>query len=133
MTNEIIIPSAIQEACEKNDIKVSVELQDSDYIFELEWMTSAGQDSIEYVWVKDPKDIEEFLSELHDVWYNYDPEEQADLWCDEDYEWDEDEGMDILVKHGKNGAPYIYEDIVEDMQEVKDTLNELYRDIQQAA
>ena len=60
---------------------------------------------------------------------NWDSEEKADIWCVEEEEEDEDGDL-VMVKHGANGAPDLYEDVVADMDEYRDMFVEIQNDIQ---
>lgn len=73
----------------------------------------AGQDFNIEVEKKDG-DVEGFIENIYEYWENYDVSEETALWIDMD-------------GHGKNGAPYEIEDIVEDMKECESMIEKLYQ------
>lgn len=75
---------------------------------ELQQYTSFGQDFSFSV-----NRNEDYIQQVFDHYYNYDPSAEALLWVD-------DSG------HGKNGAPYHLKDVIDDMEEVESMLDELY-------
>lgn len=87
----------------------SVDVNDSDIYFSQ--YTTAGQDFGFYV--DKNKGIAE---EVYDYYKNYDPSEEAILWCDSS-------------GHGKNGAPYHLKDILADMEEASAMVKTLYEAI----
>lgn len=59
------------------------------------------------------KNLIDLAHNIYEYWDNYDVSYEASLWIGED-------------GHGKNGAPYDLKDIYEDMEGVKNMINNLY-------
>jgi len=79
---------------------------------ELEKYSPQGQDFIATIWFEDGSEYD-FIGRLHEYWQDYDPDEEAVKWIGED-------------GHGKSGAPYSIREILEDMEDCKGMLRELY-------
>ena len=82
----------------------SLDLQFSKY-------TSRGQDFSFSVDCEDD-DADALIYEIDEYYNDYDPEEEAALWLDEN-------------GHGKRGAPYHMKDVLADMEECESNLEEL--------
>lgn len=80
------------------------------YYIGLETWSPKNQDfCIEFDDIRSAKDL---IHRLEEYAENYDPSEEASLWVDE-------------TGHGKNGAPYDLEDILDDMKWCKKVLTDL--------
>lgn len=79
---------------------------------ELEKYSPQGQDFIATIWFEDENE-HNFIKALREYWQDFDPDEEACKWIGED-------------GHGKNGAPYSIRDILDDMEDCKSMLRELY-------
>ena len=79
---------------------------------ELEKYSPQGQDFIATIWFEDGNE-HNFIKALREYWQDFDPDEEACKWIGED-------------GHGKNGAPYSIRDILDDMEDCKSMLRELY-------
>lgn len=79
---------------------------------ELEKYSPQGQDFIASIWFENSNEYD-FIDRLREYWQDYDPDEEAAKWIGED-------------GHGANGAPYSVRDIIDDMEECKGMLRELY-------
>lgn len=79
---------------------------------ELEKYSQQGQDFIATIWFEDENE-HNFIKALREYWQDFDPDEEACKWIGED-------------GHGKNGAPYSIRDILDDMEDCKSMLRELY-------
>lgn len=66
------------------------------------------------------KNLIDLAHNIYEYWDNYDVSYEASLWIGED-------------GHGKNGAPYDLKDIYEDMEGVKNMINDLYNVINEEA
>ena len=62
------------------------------------------------------KNVEELLESIYQAYENYDVSEETYLWLDN-------------TGHGKNGAPYELEDVLEDMKWCKNAILELYKNL----
>lgn len=101
---------------------------DTEFIYEISMCTTRGQDVHQDIYISEEhflQNLEEspdrgfhfataFSRGIEDAWNDYDPEEQAALWLDED-------------GHGKNGAPRKMRDVLKDMEEVKRELERAYK------
>ena len=79
---------------------------------ELEKYSPQDQDFIATIWFENENE-QDFIDKLRNYWENYDPDEEAVSWVGND-------------GHGKNGAPYSIRDIINDMEDCKSMLRELY-------
>lgn len=79
---------------------------------ELEKYSPQGQDFIATIWFENENE-HNFIKALREYWQDFDPDEEACKWIGED-------------GHGKNGAPYSIRDILDDMEDCKSMLRELY-------
>lgn len=79
---------------------------------ELEKYSPQDQDFIATIWFENENE-QDFIDKLRNYWENYDPDEEAVSWVGND-------------GHGKNGAPYSIRDILNDMEDCKSMLRELY-------
>lgn len=79
---------------------------------ELEKYSPQGQDFIATIWFEN-ENKHNFIKALREYWQDFDPDEEACKWIGED-------------GHGKNGAPYSIRDILDDMEDCKSMLRELY-------
>lgn len=79
---------------------------------ELEKCSPQDQDFIATIWFENENE-QDFIDKLRNYWENYDPDEEAVAWVGND-------------GHGKNGAPYSIRDILNDMEDCKSMLRELY-------
>ena len=62
------------------------------------------------------KNVEELLESIYQAYENYDVSEETYLWLDN-------------TGHGKNGAPYELEAVLEDMKWCKNAILELYKNL----
>ena len=74
----------------------------------LQMYTEQGQD-----FSFDIDSTEDLLEEIHNYWIDFVPSREAMKWLDED-------------GHGKNGAPYDMQDVLDDMRGIDKKLEELY-------
>jgi len=81
---------------------------------ELSIYSSAGQDFSINVSIGEDKD--NFLSNLYEVYENFDVSYETYLWLDN-------------TGHGINGAPYEMIDVYKDMEECKESILELYNEL----
>ena len=81
--------------------------------FELQQYSPAGQDFNVYVEAACLYDLQDELNEKYE---NYDVSYETYLWLDN-------------TGHGKNGAPYELEDVLEDMKWCKNAILELYKNL----
>ena len=79
---------------------------------ELEKYSPQGQDFIATIWFGNENE-HNFVKALREYWQYFDPDEEACKWIGED-------------GHGKNGAPYSLRDVLDDMEDCKSMLRELY-------
>lgn len=79
---------------------------------ELEKYSPQGQDFIATIWFENENE-HNFIKALREYWQDYDPDEEACKWIGED-------------GHGKNGAPYSIRELLDDMEDCKGMLRELY-------
>ncbi len=73
--------------------------------------SSHGQDFGFYI-DYDSGDIDGFISSIEAYYKSYDPSEKASIWIGDD-------------GHGKNGAPYDIQDLLDDMKECKENIKSL--------
>ena len=125
---KIKVPKWLQEIADENNMGVSVSMSDNKVCVAFSGYTSQGQD-VEEEFYLDKLDKEKLLEEIKWFTEYWDSEEKADIWCIEEEEEDEDGDL-VMVKHGANGAPYLYEDVVADMDEYRDMFVEIQNDIQ---
>jgi len=81
---------------------------------ELSRYSSAGQDFSINVSIGEDKD--DFLSNLYEVYENFDVSYETYLWLDS-------------TGHGTNGAPYDMMDVYKDMEECEEGILELYNEL----
>lgn len=79
---------------------------------ELEKYSPQGQDFIATIWFENENE-HNFIKALREYWQDFDPDEEACRWIGED-------------GHGKNGAPYSIRELLDDMEDCKGMLRELY-------
>lgn len=85
--------------------------------FEFQKYSPEGQDFNMYI---EGETVEDLVEEIYAYYESYDVSEETSLWIDE-------------TGHGKNGAPYHIEDLLNDMKACKEMILELYevaKDIQ---
>lgn len=115
-----IVPDWLQEIADNNNMGVAVSSGDNVHPISVSFSgyTSQGQDVEEEFYLSEltQEALSEELKNFAEYW---DSEEKADIWCVEEEEENEDEEL-VMVKHGRNGAPYLYEDVVADMDEYRD-------------
>ena len=126
--DKIKVPKWLQKIADENDMSVSVSMSGDKVCVAFSGYTSYGQD-VEEEFDLDSLDKEKLIEEIKWLTENWDSEEKADIWCVEEEEEDEDGDL-IMVKHGRNGAPYLYEDVVADMDEYRDMFVEIQNDLQ---
>lgn len=88
------------------------EERNGDVCIELEKYSPQDQDFIATIWFEDGNE-HDFIDKLREYWQDYDPDEEAVKWIGED-------------GHGKSGAPYNLRDVLNDMEDCKGMLRELY-------
>lgn len=81
--------------------------------YEFQKYSLEGQDFYMYI---TGDTAEEITEDIYDFYEGYDVSEETALWIDD-------------MGHGKNGAPYHIEDIVEDMKYCKNMVLELYEEL----
>ena len=96
------------ELAESLDWKVTVDGNDVDF----QYYTNYGQDC--HMNITLAEDFDKFTDEIYSYYENYDVSEETALWIDES-------------GHGKNGAPYDIEDILNDMKEFESAIHELWK------
>lgn len=96
------------ELAESLDWKVTVDGDDVDF----QYYTNYGQDC--HMNITLTEDFDKFTDEIYSYYENYDVSEEAALWIDES-------------GHGKNGAPYDIEDILNDMKEFESAIYDLWK------
>lgn len=79
---------------------------------DLEKYSPQGQDFIATIWFENENE-HNFIKALREYWQDYDTDEEACKWIGED-------------GHGKNGAPYSIRELLDDMEDCKGMLRELY-------
>lgn len=104
----------IEQATDNAGWNVTIEKDKQGYSVAFQMYTdTAGQDvNVELQVAK----LDDLKHEVYEYWQNYDVDEEASLWIGDD-------------GHGKNGAPYHISDILKDMQEVEDSLESLYDEL----
>lgn len=118
------LPKWLNRLADDADMGVSVSIESNGFLVAFSGYTSQGQDVEEEFDVKDELTKDKLLEEMKWFVENWDSEEKADIWCIEEEEEDEDGDL-IMVKHGANGAPELYEDVVADMNEYRDMFKEM--------
>lgn len=96
------------ELAESLDWNVTVDGNDVDF----QYYTNYGQDC--HMNITLAEDFDKFTDEIYSYYENYDVSEETALWIDES-------------GHGKNGAPYDIEDILNDMKEFESAIHELWK------
>lgn len=96
------------ELAESLDWNVTVDGNDVDF----QYYTNYGQDC--HMNITLTEDFDKFTDEIYSYYENYDVSEETALWVDES-------------GHGKNGAPYDIEDILNDMKEFESAIHELWK------
>ena len=96
------------ELAESLDWNVTVDGNDVDF----QYYTNYGQDC--HMNITMAEDFDKFTDEIYSYYENYDVSEETALWIDES-------------GHGKNGAPYDIEDILNDMKEFESAIHELWK------
>lgn len=96
------------ELAENLDWNVTVDGNDVDF----QYYTNYGQDC--HMNITLAEDFDKFTDEIYSYYENYDVSEETALWIDES-------------GHGKNGAPYDIEDILNDMKEFESAIHELWK------
>ena len=96
------------ELAESLDWNVTVDGNDVDF----QYYTNYGQDC--HMDITLTEDFDKFTDEIYSYYENYDVSEETALWIDES-------------GHGKNGAPYDIEDILNDMKEFESAIHELWK------
>lgn len=96
------------ELAENLDWNVTVDGNDVDF----QYYTNYGQDC--HMNITLAEDFDEFTDEIYSYYENYDVSEETALWIDES-------------GHGKNGAPYDIEDILNDMKEFESAIYKLWK------
>ena len=91
----------------------SVEYNKGDEYVEFSRYSSKGQDFRFDICLKNMELIGDFLLELYTYYNDFDVSEETALWIDE-------------FGHGKNGAPYELEDVLDDMKECEKSIMDLY-------
>ncbi len=81
---------------------------------ELEKYSTQGQDFIATIWFENGNKSD-FMDKLYQYYSDFDPDEEASKWIGED-------------GHGANGAPYKLSDILQDMEDCKDMLLDLWHE-----
>lgn len=84
---------------------------DNQYMFSK--FSPAGQDFNTYV---EGENAEEIIDSLYEAYTNYDVSEETYLWLDD-------------TGHGKNGAPYEMEDLLNDMKACEQMILDLYNEL----
>lgn len=113
------LPKWLNRLADDANMGVSVSIESNGFLVAFSGYTSQGQDVEEEFDVKGELTKDKLLEEIKWFVENWDSEEKADIWCVEEEEENED-GDWVMVKHGSNGAPYNYEDVVADMDEYRD-------------
>lgn len=81
---------------------------------ELEKYSPQNQDFIATIWFENGNKSD-FMDKLYQYYSDFDPDEEASKWIGED-------------GHGANGAPYKLSDILQDMEDCKDMLLDLWHE-----
>lgn len=81
---------------------------------ELEKYSPQGQDFIATIWFENGNKSD-FMDKLYQYYSDFGPDEEASKWIGED-------------GHGVNGAPYKLSDILQDMEDCKDMLLDLWHE-----
>ena len=101
------------ELAESLDWNVTVDGSDVDF----QYYTNYGQDC--HMDIALTEDFDKFTDEIYNYYENYDVSEETSLWIDES-------------GHGKNGAPYDIEDILNDMKEFESAIYDLWKKLNNA-
>ena len=110
------INSLLQEVCKKLNINVDwYEISDGNTIVTFQFYTDYGQDVMMEIELEDWNDTEEICDKLKKLYENFDVDYETYIWIGED-------------GHGKNGAPYHIQDILNDMENAEKKLGELYEE-----
>lgn len=96
------------ELAESLEWNVTVDGNDVDF----QYYTNYGQDC--HMNITLAEDFDKFTDEIYSYYENYDVSEETALWIDES-------------GHGKNGAPYDIEDILNDMKEFESAIYKLWK------
>ena len=112
MTEEL--KERIEEIANDNgwSVNMYVSTIDGTEYIEFESYTPAGQDLIVTIDVYGDIEISDINAKLYEYAENFDECEEAYLWLDES-------------GHGKNGAPYHMDDVLEDMVSAKQMIYDL--------
>lgn len=92
-------------------------VQDEGYYYLLSNFSPAGQDF--NIQVDKTGEVNDFVENIYMVYENYDVSEETYLWLDN-------------TGHGKNGAPFEMEDVLNDMKWCEHAIWKLYRDLKEA-
>jgi hypothetical protein len=110
------INSLLQEVCKKLNINVDwYEISDGNTMVTFQFYTDYGQDVMLEIELEDWNDTEEICDKLKKLYENFDVDYETYIWIGED-------------GHGKNGAPYHIQDILNDMENAEKKLGELYEE-----
>lgn len=109
----------------KNYIDKVIELAESldwnvtycESYIDFQYYTVYGQDC--HMTMTETEDFDTLVQEIYNYYESYDPSEETVLWIDE-------------TGHGRNGAPYEIEDILNDMKEFKNAIYELWKKLNNA-
>lgn len=83
-------------------------------VYELEKCVNE-HDVVQTIWV-----THSFEDSLRDLYESYDPDYEAYIWLGDD-------------GHGKNGAPYRMRDVLENMENVRQSIEDLYVEVRKAS
>ena len=111
------INKVLAKVCEDLGIKIDTSENDngeSTTIY-FSFYTDCGQDVNQQINLYDWDDEEEIREKLNELYENFDVDYETYIWIGED-------------GHGKNGAPYHIQDILNDMEIVEKKLGELYEE-----
>lgn len=110
------LQTKIQNLAGNADWQTYFHSQGNQTAIEFENYTDRGQNLIVSIIVDNKATQNDIACELYEYWQNYDPDEETSLWIGPD-------------GHGKNGAPYHINEILEDMKEAEKMIEELYLEI----
>ena len=99
----------VTETAESLDWNVDID----DRYITFQWYSNAGQDFNVTINLDGINDIADMADAVYDYYESFDPDEEASYWIGDD-------------GHGKNGAPYHLRDLLDDMEECKEKIYELY-------
>ena len=91
------------------------EISDGNTMVTFQFYTDYGQDVNQEIELEDWNDTEEICDKLKKLYENFDVDYETYIWIGED-------------GHGKNGAPYHIQDILNDMEIAEKKLGELYEE-----